>query len=42
MRTKARLIPNPNREIRKVKTKTRQMHDKNSIGFYWKNKIKVK
>jgi hypothetical protein len=42
MRTKPCLIPNPNHEIRKVKTKTRQMHDKNSIGFYCKNKIKLK
>jgi hypothetical protein len=41
-KTRAFLILNPNRETRKVKTRTQQMHNKNSIKFYYKNEIKPK
>jgi hypothetical protein len=40
MRIKASLIPNPDYETRKTKTKT-QVQDKNSTWFYYKNEIKV-
>jgi hypothetical protein len=41
MRTSASLIPNLDYEIRKTKTKTRKMQDKNSIGFYCKYEMET-
>ncbi len=40
--TKVSLIPNLNHEIRKMKTKTWHVQNKNSIKIYWKNKIRTK
>jgi len=40
MRIKTSLVPNPNYEIRKTKTKT-QVQDKNSTWFYYKNEIRI-
>jgi hypothetical protein len=43
-KTKARvgLTPNLNPKMIKTRTRTRQVKDKNSRGFYCKNKIRTK
>jgi hypothetical protein len=40
--TRVGLIPNQDREIRKIRTKTWQVQNNNSTGFYYKNKTKIK
>jgi hypothetical protein len=42
MKTRVGLIPNPYCEIRKPKIRTRQVLNKKSIGFDYKNKTKTK
>jgi hypothetical protein len=42
MGTRIGLIPNPNREIIKTKTKTQHVQNKNLIGFYYKHETKTK
>ncbi len=41
-RKKVGLIPNFNREIRKTRTRTWNVQNKNSIRFYCKNKTRTK
>jgi hypothetical protein len=42
MKTQASLIPNPNYETRKIRTRTRHVQDKNLIKVYYKNETRTK
>jgi hypothetical protein len=37
MKTHANLIPNPNHEARKIRTRTQHVQNKNPTRFYYKN-----